>query len=289
MSVNDDTPIVGGLDKVSMLVPTLNIDLVAVTTGPGVDPDSVRRLAWDLEASGTELVVAPSLVEVAGPRIHMRPVCGLPLLHVEQPRFSGFTVACKGLIDRVAAVLAVLVLAPALLAIAALVRITSPGPAIFAQRRVGKDGREFTLYKFRSMTADADQRVDALAELNQNSDGLLFKIANDPRVTPVGRWIRRFSLDELPQLFNVVLGQMSLVGPRPALPREVAQYGGDVRRRLLIKPGLTGMWQVSGRSDLSWDESVNLDLRYVENWSLALDLLILWKTVGAVARSSGAY
>jgi lipopolysaccharide/colanic/teichoic acid biosynthesis glycosyltransferase len=139
------------------------------------------------------------------------------------------------------------------------------------------------------MTVDADQRVDTLAALNQNSDGLLFKIANDPRVTPVGRWIRRFSLDELPQLFNVVLGQMSLVGPRPALPREVAQYGGDVRRRLLIKPGLTGMWQVSGRSDLSWDESVNLDLRYVENWSLALDLLILWKTVGAVARSSGAY
>jgi exopolysaccharide biosynthesis polyprenyl glycosylphosphotransferase len=282
-------PVYGNLDAVPEIVAALGVNLVAVMTGPGIDSSRLRRLAWDLEDSGTELVVAPTLVEVAGPRIHVRPVCGLPLLHVEQPRFTGMMVACKTLLDRSVALTALLILSPFLLLIGLLVRLTSPGPAIFAQRRVGRPGREFTLYKFRTMTVDAEDRLETLNDQNDRSEGLLFKMRDDPRVTPVGRWLRRFSLDELPQLFNVLIGRMSLVGPRPALPREVARYGGDVRRRLLIKPGLTGMWQISGRSDLSWDESVAIDLRYVENWSFAQDLLILWKTCGAVVRSSGAY
>jgi lipopolysaccharide/colanic/teichoic acid biosynthesis glycosyltransferase len=159
---------------------------------------------------------------------------------------------------------------------------------MFRQVRVGRDGREFQIYKFRTMYTDAEARLAEVAHLNEG-DGALFKMRDDPRVTPVGRWLRRFSLDELPQLINVVLGDMSLVGPRPPLPSEVAQYPADMRRRLVVKPGMTGLWQVSGRADLSWEESIRLDLRYVENWSLTMDLVILARTVTAVLRLSGAY
>ena len=180
-------------------------------------------------------------------------------------------------------------MAPVFLVIAAGVRLTSPGPVIFRQTRIGRDGREFTMLKFRSMYVDAEARRAELDSLNERSEGLLFKIRDDPRITRFGQLLRALSLDELPQLVNVVSGHMSLVGPRPPLPAEVALYDDDVRRRLLVKPGLTGLWQISGRSDLTWEESVRLDLRYVENWSLSLDLLILWKTAFVVVRSSGAY
>ena len=182
-----------------------------------------------------------------------------------------------------------MLLLPLLLAIVAAVRLTSSGPALFRQTRIGQDGREFTLLKFRSMYADAEARRAELLSRNERAEGLLFKIKDDPRITPVGRWLRKFSLDELPQLINVLTGRMSLVGPRPPLPEEVALYQDDVRRRLLVKPGLTGLWQISGRSDLDWDESVRLDLRYVENWSFTLDLMILWKTMSTVVRGRGAY
>jgi lipopolysaccharide/colanic/teichoic acid biosynthesis glycosyltransferase len=191
-------------------------------------------------------------------------------------------------VQLVAGVLLVL-LAPLLLAIVASIRLTSPGPAIFRQARIGKDGREFTMLKFRTMVVDAESRKAELARANERTEGLLFKIRQDPRVTPVGRVLRKVSLDELPQLVNVLVGHMSLVGPRPPLPEEVALYEADARRRLLVKPGLTGLWQVSGRSDLTWEEAVRLDLRYVENWSLTLDLMILWKTGGAMIRGRGAY
>jgi exopolysaccharide biosynthesis polyprenyl glycosylphosphotransferase len=249
----------------------------------------LRRLSWELEGSGVDLVVAPSLTDIAGPRIHIRPVAGLPLLHVEQPEFSGGRRLLKGTVDRLLATSALLLLIPVLAALAAAIRLTSSGPALFRQTRVGVDGRTFTIFKLRSMYVDAEQRLAALQDRNENADGLLFKIKDDPRVTPLGALLRRFSLDELPQLLNVLRGDMSLVGPRPPLPAEVAQYGDDVRRRLLVKPGLTGLWQISGRSDLSWDESVRLDLHYVENWTLALDLLILWKTGFAVLQRRGAY
>jgi lipopolysaccharide/colanic/teichoic acid biosynthesis glycosyltransferase len=182
-----------------------------------------------------------------------------------------------------------LLLAPVALGTALAVRCTSRGPVFFRQTRVGKNGQLFRMVKFRSMYVDAEARKAELEQHNVNADGVLFKIRDDPRITRVGRVIRKYSLDELPQLFNVLSGRMSLVGPRPPLPAEVAGYGDDMRRRLLVKPGITGLWQISGRNDLSWEETKQLDLRYVESWSLGSDLLILWKTPSAVAKASGAY
>ena len=282
-------PLLGGLDEVAEAVRSARADTVAVAADASVGPARLRRLSWELEGSETDLVVAPGLMEVAGPRLHIRPVTGLPLLHVEEPEFAGMRRVLKGAVDRVLAAIGLLLLLPLLLAMAAAVRLTSPGPALFRQVRIGQSGREFTLLKFRSMYADAEKRRVELLGRNERAEGLLFKIKDDPRVTPVGRWMRKFSLDELPQLINVLTGRMSLVGPRPPLPEEVALYQDDVRRRLLVKPGLTGLWQISGRSDLDWDESVRLDLRYVENWSFTLDLMILWKTMSTVVRGRGAY
>ncbi|WP_217899204.1 sugar transferase [Blastococcus mobilis] len=279
---------VGGLDDVVSLATRLGADTIAVTSASETAAQYLRQLSWQLEGTGMELLVAPGLIEVAGPRLHIRPFEGLPLLSVEQPRFEGWRRVVKGGIDRIAAALALLLLAPLLLGIALAVRTSSPGPALYRQERVGLNGRTFTMLKFRSMVVDADRQLGLLRDANI-SDGLLFKLREDPRVTPVGRWLRRLSLDELPQLLNVLGGSMSLVGPRPPLPVEVAQYDSSVSRRLLVKPGLTGLWQVSGRSDLPWEEAVRLDLRYVENWSLAVDLLILWKTGRAVLSRSGAY
>jgi exopolysaccharide biosynthesis polyprenyl glycosylphosphotransferase len=210
------------------------------------------------------------------------------MLHVEHPRLSGGSRIIKEFVDRAGAALLIALLSPLFLAIAWRVRCDSAGPALFRQVRVGRNGREFRIFKFRTMYTDAEARLAALRGLNEN-DGVLFKMRDDPRVTRIGRTLRRYSLDELPQLFNVVLGQMSLVGPRPPLPAEVAMYHDDVLRRLVVKPGMTGLWQVSGRSDLPWEEAVRLDLRYVENWSLSLDLMILLRTLTAVVRSSGAY
>ncbi len=279
---------VGGLDDVVRLAEELGADTIAVTSASETAAHYLRRLSWQLEGTGIELLVAPGLIEVAGPRLHIRPFEGLPLLSVEQPRFEGWRRVVKGAVDRSLAALALIVLCPLLFSIALAVRLGSRGPVLYRQERVGLNGRSFTMLKFRSMVVHADQQVDDLRAGNI-SDGLLFKLRHDPRVTPVGRWLRRLSLDELPQLLNVLRGSMSLVGPRPPLPGEVARYDSSVSRRLLVKPGLTGLWQISGRSDLSWEESVRLDLRYVENWTLALDLLILWKTASAVLRSRGAY
>lgn len=279
---------VGGLDDVLVLAAQSGADAVAVTSASETAAQYLRSLSWQLEGTGLELLVAPGLVEVAGPRLHLRPFEGLPLLSVEQPRLEGWRRMVKGGLDRLGAAVALIVLAPALLLLALAVRLDSPGPVLFRQERVGINGRSFTMLKFRSMVVDAHDQVETLRAANI-SDGLLFKLREDPRVTRVGRVLRSLSLDELPQLVNVLTGTMSLVGPRPPLPSEVAAYDSSVRRRLLVKPGLTGLWQVSGRSDLSWDEAVRLDLRYVENWSLALDLIILWRTGRAVLRRSGAY
>jgi exopolysaccharide biosynthesis polyprenyl glycosylphosphotransferase len=190
--------------------------------------------------------------------------------------------------DVTAALAALVMLSPLLLLLAVIVRRDSPGPVVFRQDRIGKDGQVFGMFKFRSMVVDAEARLAALNQQNQGA-GVLFKMKDDPRVTRCGRWMRKYSLDELPQLWNVVLGDMSMVGPRPPLDREVSGYERHTRRRLLIKPGITGLWQINGRSDLAWEEAVRLDLYYVENWSLAGDLLILWRTFRAVVRPSGAY
>jgi len=280
-------PVVGDLDEIAAHVQALGVGVVAVAPSPGWTPKRLHRLAWELEGHGVELVVEPGLMEVTGPRLHLAPVDGLPLIRVTEPRFAGAARLAKNALDRCGAATLLMLFAPLFLTVAVLVR-KDGGPVFFRQERVGKDGRIFRMVKFRSMEVGADKQVDALAAANEAA-GPLFKMRDDPRVTRVGAFLRRLSLDELPQLLNVVGGSMSLVGPRPPLGREVASYGQDALRKLRVRPGMTGLWQVSGRSDLSWEESVRLDLRYVENWSLMLDISILWRTVGAVVGSRGAY
>ncbi len=281
-------PLFTGRDRNPVqLVRDLGADTIAVCGSAGSNATDLRRLAWQLEGTGVDLVVAPQLTDIAGPRVHIRPVEGLPLLHVEEPKISGLGWLMKNLMDRVAAATGLLLLSPVLLVTALLIRSSSPGPVMFRQARVGREGKKFWVWKFRTMYIDAEERLAQLVDQNE-TDGLLFKIKDDPRVTPIGRWLRRTSIDELPQLINVLKGEMSLVGPRP-LPAEDGDFLGDVRRRLLVRPGITGLWQVSGRSDLSWDDAVRLDLYYVDNWSLTFDLVILWRTLNAVLRSTGAY
>ena len=281
-------PVLGGFDDVDFALRATSADTVAVLPCPEMDGPALRMLSWSLAKSGTDLLVAPALIDVAGPRIAIRPVCGLPLLHVDEPQLAGGRRVAKALLDRVAALIALIVLAPLMVAIALAIRLSSPGPAIFRQTRTGWQGREFAMWKFRTMVRNAEALRSSVDKLNRHATGELFKMTVDPRITRLGRWLRRTSLDELPQLVNVLRGQMSLVGPRP-LPVTDRPYDGDARRRLLVKPGLTGLWQISGRSDLDWEESIRLDLRYVEQWSLALDALIIWKTVFAVVKGRGAY
>lgn len=281
-------PIYGTFDDVAAAVRVAGADTVLVLSCPELDGRTLRRLAWRLERNDIDLIVASSLVDVAGSRATVRPVDGLPMLHVEHPRLSGAGRLMKSIFDRVSATIGLLMLAPVFAIAALAIRVDSRGPVLFCQVRIGKAGRRFVMYKFRTMVANAESRKHEFADRNQG-DGVLFKVHDDPRVTRVGRWMRRVSIDELPQLINVVRGEMSLVGPRPPLPEEVAAYPSDMRRRLAVSPGLTGLWQVSGRSDLSWEDTVRLDLRYVENWSFSLDLVILLRTLSAVCRSSGAY
>jgi exopolysaccharide biosynthesis polyprenyl glycosylphosphotransferase len=263
-------------------------DVLAVTDISAVPRCTLQSLAWQLEGSGVELVVCPAVTDIAGPRIAIRPVAGLPLLHVEEPRLEGLSRWLKHLVDRAVSAGAMVCLSPLFAAVAVLIKLTSPGPVLFRQVRVGKRGREFIMLKFRTMKVGAADDVTDLRSLNE-SDGPMFKIRRDPRVTSVGGLLRRWSIDELPQLVNVLRGEMSIVGPRPPLPSEVAQYADGMRRRFLVRPGLTGLWQVSGRSNLPWEETVRLDLHYIDNWSPSLDLLIVAKTVQAVVRGEGAY
>jgi exopolysaccharide biosynthesis polyprenyl glycosylphosphotransferase len=257
-----DVPVIGDLDSVAALARSRRFDTVSVAQAPGITPRRLQQLAWDLEDTQTELVVEPGLMEIAGPRLHVDSLDGLPLLWLTRPTFTGASRLLKGLLDRLAALLLLVVTAPLLIAIAIALALDG-GPIVVRQVRVGVGGREFKMIKFRSTV-----RVDN-------------------RITRMGQVLRRFSLDELPQLFNVLGGSMSLVGPRPPLPAEVAEYAAEGRRRLLVKPGMTGLWEVSGRSDLTWDEALRTDLRYVENWTLALDARILVKTLRAVLRGRG--
>ncbi|EFC85702.1 exopolysaccharide biosynthesis polyprenyl glycosylphosphotransferase [Parafrankia sp. EUN1f] len=280
-------PIVGTSENLHTAIQATHATTVAI--GPQMDGETLRRVLWALEGSDVDVLVSSALTDVTGPRISIRPVAGLPLLHIEEPELSGTRRLMKMAFDRFVATVAILIFSPLLIGLGLAVRLTSRGPAIFKQTRVGRGGAEFRMYKFRSMYVDAEARKAELESHNERAEGLLFKMRDDPRITKVGKFLRKWSLDELPQLFNVVNGSMSLVGPRPPLPSEVARYEDDVYRRLMVKPGLTGLWQISGRSDLEWDESVRLDLRYVENWSLAMDFVILWRTLFAVLRREGAY
>lgn len=263
-------------------------DTVIVTDGHSLPPHRLRELSWSLRPGEQHLVMAPSLTDIAGPRIHSRPVAGLPLIHVETPRYEGADRVVKRAFEVVAAGGLLLVALGPLCAIALLVVTTSPGGLFYRQERIGKGGRPFHMLKFRSMVKDADADLQSLLAQQGTADKPLFKIDNDPRITPIGRFIRRYSIDEVPQLLNVIKGDMSLVGPRPQVAREVALYDDAAARRLFVKPGMTGLWQVSGRSNLTWEESLRLDLYYVENWSLASDLSIMLKTLRAVLARDGA-
>jgi exopolysaccharide biosynthesis polyprenyl glycosylphosphotransferase len=283
-------PVILGTDPRTVLraVDDARADVVAVASSPDLSGHALRRLAWALDDRDVDLIVSPGIVEVAGPRLSIRPVAGLSLLHLERPAMRGGRMLVKRVLDRLLGSAMFLVLVPVLAVIAVAVKLSSPGPVLFRQLRIGEDGRPFEMLKFRSMVVDAEDRRAELEAVNEGND-VLFKIRADPRITRVGAFLRRYSLDELPQLWNVVRGDMSLVGPRPPLLQEVIAYSADATRRLRVRPGMTGLWQVSGRSDLSWEESIRLDLRYVDNWSLALDVIILWRTWRAVLGRSGAY
>jgi exopolysaccharide biosynthesis polyprenyl glycosylphosphotransferase len=285
---NHSVPVVSDLAHVADAVAALGADTVIVAGQPSGGSQYIRNLGWELEATTAELVLSSRLTDVAGPRIHFRPVEGLPLIHVEIPHFEGAKHVLKRSFDLIVSALALLVLMPALAVIALCVKLDSAGPVLFRQERCGRNGLSFHMVKFRSMVQTAEDDLAGLLDKNEGA-GVLFKIRNDPRITRVGRFLRKYSLDELPQLWNILVGDMSLVGPRPPLPREVECYETPVHRRLYIKPGLTGMWQVNGRSNLSWEDSVRLDLYYVENWSLTGDLMIMWRTVKAMAQPEGAY
>ncbi len=281
-------PVLGSFADVAAVARESHADSVILTSSDQLPPATVRRITWSLETSNVELAVAPALTEIAGPRIHIRQLAGLPLLHVAVPQYEGSKHAAKAVFDVTTAIILSILLSPILLVLALIVRFSSKGPVIFRQERVGLNGKTFRMLKFRTMVDGAEDRLDELKPLNEGS-GPLFKVRDDPRVTKVGRVLRKYSLDALPQLWNVIRGDMSIVGPRPPLPSEVERYEPEVRRRLLVKPGVTGPWQISGRSDLSWAEGVRLDLFYVENWSLVGDLVMIARTVRVVLRRNGAY
>ena len=277
-----DIQVIGDVDVIARALRATGADTVAITGADDLPPAKVKQISWDLEAGRQHLVLAPSIADIAGPRMHMRPVSGLPLVHVETPRFSLGQRFVKRMVDLSLALVGVVLISPILGLLALSIRLSTPGPVLFRQTRVGYRGQEFTMLKFRSMVPNAeDLLADLRAQDRDSGNEVLFKMKDDPRVTPTGRFMRKYSLDELPQLFNVIGGSMSLIGPRPPLPSEVEQYADHVHRRFLVKPGITGLWQVSGRSSLSWEESVRLDPSYVENWSLVSAVTILLKTAKA--------
>ena len=283
-----DLPVFTSVDHLLPAVSACQADTVVVTDGHNLPPGRLRELSWSLEPGRQHLVMAPSLTDIAGPRVHTRPVAGMPFVHVETPRYEGADRFLKRAFDLVVSVgLLVLLLVPLSVAMLLIV-LTSKGGVFFAHERIGKHGRPFKMLKFRSMVADADARLESLLKAQGTIDRPLFKIDNDPRITPVGAFLRRYSIDEIPQLVNVLRGEMSLVGPRPQVAKEVALYDRAAARRLFVKPGMTGLWQVGGRSNLNWEESLRLDLYYVENWSLTADLSIMARTVRAVLAKDGA-
>lgn len=281
--------VVGDLDDVPGAIERSGSDVVAVASTESFGPDRVRALAWALEGSGVAIALVPALTDVAGPRIHIRPVAGLPLMYVEEPRFKGPKLVAKTLLDLAVASLAMVILSPLLLVVAVAIKIGDRGPVFFRQERVGLAGERFRVWKFRSMTHGAETRFgEARSSANQQHE-IFYKSASDARVTPIGRFLRKTSIDELPQLFNVLSGSMSIVGPRPLVPGEGAEVGHFLERRMLVRPGITGLWQVSGRSDVSAEERIRMDFYYVENWSVAGDLVIMARTVRTVLSRRGAY
>lgn len=284
----EGVPVMGSPLDVVSAVDLCDAEIVVVTSHPELAGKQLRRLAWALEERGVELVVSTGLLDVAGPRLTIRQSTDMSLLHIERPAATRRSVLLKSLMDRTLALCLILALSPVLIAIAVAIKVSDPGPVIFKQRRVGVRGEMFTIFKFRTMCVDAEKKLESLLHMSEGN-AVQFKMKRDPRITPIGQFLRKYSLDELPQLFNVLFGTMSLVGPRPQSQAEVEQYEPDAMRRLHVRPGMTGLWQISGRSDLDWEQSIRLDLRYVDNWSPIVDLQILFRTFRAVVAGSGAY
>lgn len=278
-------PVVGNADDVSLMRES---DVVFFAGGSDTSPRRMRQIVWQLEQDDVHLVVAPSVTETSSERVRVRPVGGLPLMHIDPPTWSDAARIGKRTFDIVGSLGLLVSMSPLFVIATVSILIKDRGPILFRQTRVGRHGDEFTCLKFRTMVVDAEERLRALHLVTGHNAGL-FKLKEDPRITRSGKWLRRYSVDELPQLVNVLRGDMSLVGPRPPLPSEVENYGEDIARRLHVRPGLTGLWQVSGRSDLTWDEATRLDLYYVDNWSMVQDVAILFRTLGAVVGSRGAY
>jgi exopolysaccharide biosynthesis polyprenyl glycosylphosphotransferase len=287
--VNDRAiPIVGGEQYALEAVRECGADTIAIVGCRQFDFAGIRRLVWALEPMNVDLLVSPGVIDVASSRLVMRPISGIPLLHIEKPRYRHAVRFKKCAFDVLFATAALAATMPLFVVVSIAIRLTSSGPVFYSAERIGIDGRPFRMFKFRTMVAGADKQLPGLMERNDGT-GPLFKMRDDPRITPLGRVLRRFSIDELPQFLNVIRREMSVVGPRPPLLREVQGYDADVQRRLLVKPGVTGLWQVSGRSDLPWDAAVRLDLSYVDNWSMVGDLVIIARTLRAVFKHTGAY
>ncbi len=287
-SLDREDSALSNLARLTDAVRRCRATIVAVTSTAALGYPVMRELSWSLESMDVDMVVTPGVTDIAGPRMMLRPVAGLPMVHIDKPRYAGANRLLKAAVDRLGAAVLLFLMTPVLLTCAIAVKATSAGPVFYRAERIGVSNNPFRMWKFRSMIDGADRQKWELEDIS-DGNGVLFKMREDPRITAVGRFMRHYSLDELPQLMNVLAGEMSLVGPRPPLRDEVAQYRGPVVRRLLVRPGMTGLWQISGRSDLSWDESVRLDLLYVENWSIMQDLVILWRTMRAVLSGHGAY
>ena len=290
ISVRDESILVANSEtSVIDAIAESGADTVIVTRSEQIGPDGMRELAWAVESVNAELMVSPNLVDVSAPRMQLGRIADEQFIHLQRPQYAEAGSAAKVLFDLVVGGMLTLAALPILAAASIAIKLSSPGPVFFLQNRIGKDGKPFHIYKLRTMVAGADTQLSELLDSQGSGDEPLFKIDNDPRITGVGRLLRRLSIDELPQLINVLKGEMSLVGPRPQQPEEVELYDHKAERRLTVRPGMTGLWQVSGRSNLSWEEAVRLDLYYVENWSMTGDLVILWKTIRAVLGSDGAY
>ncbi|MFL6088534.1 MAG: sugar transferase [Aeromicrobium sp.] len=286
---SDSIPVLGADRDVLEAVEGVGADTVIVTDSEHLGPEMLRELTWLLDSVQVDLLISPNLVDISSPRMHLGTIGGEPFIHLDQPQYSEAGTALKGFFDVALGLVLLVFAAPLLILSAVAIRLSSRGPALFTQVRMGRGGRTFKVLKLRTMVNGADLQHEVLAQEAGQAEKGLFKLQNDPRITLVGRFLRRFSIDELPQLINVIKGDMSLVGPRPLPVGESTSYTQREMRRLTVRPGITGLWQVSGRSDLDWDQTVQIDLYYVENWSMTADLVILWRTVRAVLRSEGAY
>jgi exopolysaccharide biosynthesis polyprenyl glycosylphosphotransferase len=279
--------VLGNLVDLRDLIRTTGAECVFVASS-AVSQDELKPVAKAVRLEGVEVRVTATLPEVLASRLTVQPLGGITALSLRPARLTGSQVVAKFAFDIIVSSVLLLLLSPLLAAVAIGVKLTSPGPVLYRQRRVGLRGRPFTMLKFRTMRRNADREVEQLRDAHGVTD-VMFKMKNDPRVTRIGRWLRKFSIDELPQLFNVLRGDMSLVGPRPPLPEEVTRYEDWHFDRLEVPPGITGLWQVSGRSDIAFDDAVRLDIFYIENWSLTYDLYILIKTIPVLILNRGAY